>query len=97
MQNIEELTKRLKATERFADETSRIIDKLCSWQLDSVCLQKIPTKEEILLEFQNFTKLSLQAKKDGITDSYLVYKLGRNVIEAFKMFQDTVPEFKSLQ
>ena len=99
MQNVgvEGMIRNLKAMERFVDGTSVIIDKLCDWKLDSIILQKMPTREEVLAELKKFKVLSLQAKKDGIIDEPFIQGQGRNVVETFKMLSDIVPELSKLQ
>ena len=97
MQSVEEMMKDLKAMERFVNETSVILNKLCDWKLAQTISNNPPKKEDILAEFEKFKNISLKAKKDGIINEFFVQSQARNVIEAFKMLSDIAPELKKLQ
>ena len=97
MKNLEGMMKNFKAMERFVGETSVILNKLCDWKLAQTISDNPPTKEEVLAEFEKFKNISLRAKKNGIINEFFVQAQARNVIEAFKMLSDIVPELKKLQ
>lgn len=94
---VEKVMQYFKATERFVDETSLIIDKLCEWRLATTISSEQPSREEVLAELEKFKNLSLQAKKDGIVEDFFAQTQARTVIQVFKMFSDIVPELSKLQ
>ena len=94
-QNIEEMSKQVERLGWFVAEMYKIIQKMCKWRLDSLFLQKAPRREDILLEMENFKKLSLQAEKEGL--SPFIQENRRTAIESLKFFTDIVPELNELQ
>ena len=88
---------RLKKETEFVEKTSVIRDKLCNWKLEYVTTHQKPSREIILSEWFKFIELSEKGKKDGIADGYFFYEQGRILIEAFKLFEDVVPEFKQIK
>ena len=97
MKKVEGITKDLKATERFVDETSVILNKLCDWKIAQTVSQHSPRREDVLAELEKFKNIALRAEKDGIINEFFVQAQARNVIEAFKMLSDIVPELNKLQ
>ena len=91
------IIRRIKKQNEFVEETSVIVDKLLDWKLECLVTNKKPSREAIEHEYFKFFKLAQKGKEDGIADGYLFYKQGRVVIEAFKLFEDVVPEFERLK
>ena len=91
------ILERIEKQKEFVEKTSIILDKLLDWQLEWVATHRKPSKEAIEREWFEFFKLLEKGKKDGISDGYFFYEQGRTLIEAFKFFEDVVPEFKKLK
>lgn len=90
------ILERIKKEKRFVEETSVILDKLFVMQIERVATNQDPPKEILLDEFHKFTHLAQQGKIDGISSGFLFQRQDRNLIEAFKFFDDIVPGFKAL-
>ena len=91
------ILERIEKQKEFVEKTSVILDKLLNWQLEWVVTHQKPSKEVIEREWFNFFELAEKGKKDGIADGYFFYEQVRTLIEAFKFFEDVVPEFKQLK
>lgn len=68
-----------------------------NWQLEWVVTHQKPSKKVIEREWFNFFELVEKGKKYGIADGHFFYEQGRTLIEAFKFFDDIVPELKQLK
>ena len=91
------ILERIEKQKEFVEKTSIILDKLLNWQLEWVVTHQKPSKAVIEREWFNFFELAEKGKKDGIADGYFFYEQVRTLIEAFKFFEDVVPEFKQLK
>ena len=91
------ILERIEKQKEFVEKTSVILDKLLKWQLEWVVTDQKPSKAVIEREWFNFFELAEKGKKDGIADGYFFYEQVRTLIEAFKFFEDVVPEFKQLK
>ncbi len=91
------ILKRIEKQQEFVEKTTVILDKLLNWQLEWIATHQKPSKEIIEREWFNFFELVEKGKKDGIAGGYFFYEQGRTLIEAFKFFEDVVPEFKQLK
>lgn len=91
------ILEQVEKQKEFVEKTSVILDKLLNWQLKRMSTHQNPSKEIIEREWLGFFELVEKGKKDGIADGYLFYEQGRTLIEAFKFFEDVVPEFKQLK
>lgn len=91
------ILERMKKQEEFVEKTAVILNRLLNWQLNWVVTHQKPSKEIIEKEWWTFFDLVEKGKKDGIADGYFFYEQGRTVIEAFKFFEDVVPEFRQLK
>ncbi len=91
------ILERIEKQKEFVEKTSVILDKLLKWQLEWVVTHQKPSKAVIEREWFNFFELAEKGKKDGIADGYFFYEQVRTLIEAFKFFEDVVPEFKQLK
>lgn len=91
------ILERIEKQKEFVEKTSVILDKLLNWQLEWVVTHQKPSKAVIEREWFNFFELAEKGKKDGIADGYFFYEQVRTLIEAFKFFEDVVPEFKQLK
>lgn len=91
------ILERIEKQKEFVEKTGDILDKLLTWQLERIATHQKPSKEIIEREWFKFINLVEKGKEDGIADGYLFYEQGRTLIEAFKFFEDVVPEFKQLK
>lgn len=91
------ILERIEKQKEFVEKTSVILDKLLKWQLEWVVTHQKPSKAVIEREWFIFFELAEKGKKDGIADGYFFYEQVRTLIEAFKFFEDVVPEFKQLK
>ena len=91
------ILERIEKQKEFVEKTAVILDKLLNWQLEWIATHQKPSKEIIEREWFNFFELVEKGKRDGIADGYFFYEQGRTLIEAFKFFEDVVPEFKQLK
>lgn len=91
------ILERIEKQKEFVEKTSVILDKLLKWQLEWVVTHQKPSKAVIEREWFNFFELAEKGKKDGIADGYFFYEQVWTLIEAFKFFEDVVPEFKQLK
>jgi len=88
----------LKALEKFMESTDKIQSEICNLQVNRILTGEIPSKELLLDRFNKFCDIARQGEKDGVKDLYysFFYLQGRNVIDAFKFFEDIIPDFKKL-
>ncbi len=91
------ILERFEKQKEFVEKTSAILDKLLNWQLEWIVTHQKPSREVIEREWFNFFELVEKGKKCGIADGYFFYEQGRTLIEAFKFFEDVVPELKKLK
>lgn len=87
----------LEKQKEFVEETSVILDKLLNWQLKRIAMHQNPPREMIEKELLKFFDLVNKGVEDGIADGIFFYERGRTLIEAFKFFEDVVPELKTLK
>ena len=91
------ILERIEKQNEFIKKTSIILNKLLDWQLEWVATHQQPSRELIEREWLKFFELVKKGREDGISDGYFFYEQGRTLIEAFKFFEDVVPEFKRLK
>ena len=77
---------------QFIEETDDILVTLMRYAKS----QKA-TREQIAHEWSKFGRLLEDGRKNNITNIDLFYKQGRALVEAFKLFDDIVPELRDLK